>query len=515
MEGGSMERRRHFARPLRGGAARLLAGLALWTAALCLSSCTVVVRDVEPPVVLPAKFGATGGAAVPDKWWTSLGDGALNALVDRALASNLDLWSVWDRLAQAEAVARKAGAELYPALSATGGGSRTRSVNTVEVTVPIAPAAGAVGAIPQMATRTEKVTSYENQFSLGLGASYEVDLWGRIRASRNAARLEARATREDLAAAAMSLAAEVAATWYRLVDQRGQIRLLDEQVQTNQRYLESMTLRVRARKVLATDVLQQRQLLESTRAEKHLAESSREVLEHQLAILLGQGPRVRAWEADGTLPKLPPVPGTGLPAALVRRRPDVRSGYLRLQAANQGVAAAVADRFPRLSLSARAEAAGAETRDLFENWLSSLASNLTAPLFEGGRKVAEVDRARAAASERLHAYGEKILNALKEVEDALVQERQQRDYLASLDRQLALSAAVAEQTQRRYLTTGTDYLRALTALQSHQRHQRSRLQAERQLVEFRISLYRALGGGWEMHRPAALAAARAEERKAK
>jgi outer membrane protein TolC len=161
----------------------------------------------------------------------------------------------------------------------------------------------------------------------------------------------------------------------------------------------------------------------------------------------------------------------------------------------------VADQFPRLSLTARAEAWGDRVRGLFDNWLASIAANLTAPLLDGGRRGAEVDRTRAVAAERLHPYGQAVLDALREVEDALVQERQQQELLASLERQLDLATKADGQARENYAKGAEDYLRVLTALQALHRLQRDRLTAKRQLIEYRIDLYRALGGGWGLTRP--------------
>ncbi len=451
--------------------------------ALCLllaacPACVAPRKDPPPPVVAPETFSHTGTEIVPDRWWLALEDSRLNELIERTLAGNLSLRIMWDRLDQASATARRAGAALFPNLTGDAGALRTRR------------------------TTLGEPTTYRNTYSLGLAAAYEVDLWGRVRSTVSAAELEVRASREDLAAAAMTLAAEVAGTWYRIVDLRGQIELLDEQIRTNEEYRELVTLRFRRGKVSAVDVLQQHQLVEATRAERIQAESRLKVLEHQLAILVGRSPDARVATAEGKLPVLPPVPRTGLPAELIRKRPDIRSAYHRLQEADQRVAAAVADRFPRVSLAVGAETSAEEVRNLFDNWLASLSANMVAPLFDAGEREAEVSRTRAVASERLHAYGLTILESLKEVEDALVQEHQQQRFLASIDQQIDLATKATEQTRQRYVGGGFDYLRVLAALQSQQRLQRNRLQARRELIQFRIDLYRALGGGWEMTRPA-------------
>ena len=426
-------------------------------------------------------FTVSGAVAAPERWWTAFGDRRLDELVDQALSGNLDLLTAWDRLAQAEAIARRAGAELEPSLTGTGAASRTR-------------------------TKTARGgTASASEFSLGLSASYEVDLWGRVRATRDAAALAARASREDVDTTALLLAAQVAGTWYRLLDARAQLLLLDDQIATNGKYLEVLEGRVGrevVRKVKLADVLQQRQLVEATRADKHRAESQRQVLAHQLAVLLGQPPDHAIGAAEPPLPDLPPLPQTGVPSEILQRRPDVRAALLRLQAAHRDVAAAVADRFPRVSLSARGEAWGDQVRGLFDNWLANIAANLTAPILDGGRRVAEADRTRAVASERLHSYGQTVLDALREVEDALVQERQQQAFFASLEQQLKFAAQAADSTLDDYAKGAEDYLRALTAVQALQRLQRERLTARRQLIEFRIDLYRALGGGWGLPRPA-------------
>ena len=434
---------------------------------------------VDPPVALPGAFSRPGAGVFAAEWWTMFGDHRLNALIKEAFRGNFSLRSAWDRLDQARAVAARSGAALRPTLDASAGASRTY--------------------------RETDATNQTNatQVSLGLAAGYEADLWGRIRAARDAAALDAAASREDLNAAAMTLSAEVAGTWYQLVERHGQLALLDEQIKTNLDYLEVITLKFRRGQVSATDVLQQRQLVESTRGERIQTAAESEVLEHQLAVLLGRTPLHPAPATPEKPPVLPDLPQTGIPAEWIRRRPDVRAAELRIQAADRSLAAAIADRFPRLSLSASAQTATSTASDLFDNWLASLAANLTAPLIDGGRRRAEVDRTRAARSEKLNTYGETVLSALKEVEDAITQEVRQTEYVASLHEQFKLSAQSTEQTLENYTKGTMDFTRYLTTLLGHQRLQRTVLRAEQQRVQHRIDLCRALAGGWTPQRPPA------------
>lgn len=452
-------------------------GLLLCIGPATAISCAPQAAGGPAPVDVPRGFSRAGSVRLPDKWWRGLNDPRLNELVDRALAGNLSLRGAWDRLAQARASAVRSGASLYPSLEGTAGASWTASKT-----------AGAG-------------MNRAGEFSLGLAAGYEVDLWGRLQATHDAARLDMLATRESLHATAISLTAEVAEAWYRLVEQRGQLNLLDEQIETNRKALELVTLRFRRGRAPATDVLQQRQLVEATRGEKVQGQADLKILEHGLAILLGRPPGAAAVPDEGKLPELPPLPKTGLPLEWVQRRPDIRSAYLAVQAADRRVAAAIADRFPQLSLSIRAETGAEKVRNLFDNWLATIAASLVAPLLDGGLREAEVDRTRAAAAESLHAYGQVVLDSLKEVEDALWQEAEQRQLLASLVRQLELSQQSLDRTRDSYTKGAMDFLRLLTSLLSHQNLQRNHLRARRELVRFRINLYRALGGGWQLRQP--------------
>ncbi len=464
----SERRRRRFPARLE-----LLAAVVCGAAALLAVSCVSLPRELSSPVSVPDTFGARGTAPLPELWWTAFGDEVLDALVDEALGGNLGLRTVRDRLAQSTASAAKSGASLRP--SASGSGSLSRQV------------------------RDTTGRTYATDIALGLAASYELDLWGRLRATRDAAQLDTAATSEDLQAAAISLTAEIARTWYRLVERSGQLRLVDDQVRTNKDYLDVITLRFRRGQASATDVLQQRQLVHATESERILVRSAISVLEHQLAVLLGRTPDGwRAVDMPSALPSLPSLPDTGVPLDWLRRRPDLRAAELRLHAADRRLAAAVADRWPTLGVSVSASTDASRAEDLFENWLASAAASLAAPLLDGGLRRAEVKRSRAVVSEALHGYGQSVLSALGEVEDALVRESRQREYVASLEFQLVLSAQATQQTRESYIRSGEQFTRYLTTLMSHQRLQRSLLDAQRQHVEYRIGLYRALAGGWAL-----------------
>ncbi len=449
----------------------------MWIGSLLLliAGCSnVPVRD-PAAVQLPKEFSQKGGDALPDHWWESFGDSVLDGLIERALAHNFSLQSVWARLDQAAALERIARSELYPSLDGEASAGRSWSHNSRG--------------------------NSTNTYSLGAMASYEVDLWGRIDSSSKAASLDRQASEEALTAAAISLSAEVASTWYELVEQYGQQVLVSKQLENNIRVLELVTLRFRRGKVGAIDVLQQRQLAESNRGELAVIQSQISVLEHQLAILLGETPDHRVAEPQDELINLPELPTTGVPVELVQRRPDLRESLYRLQAADQRTAAAVADRFPRINLQGSSDSVSSDADDLFSNWVTNLSGNLLAPLIDGGRRRAEVDRTRGVTREVLNDYRQQLIDAVAEVEDALVREQQQRAFINSVDKQLVLSRQVIGRVRDSYLFGVVDYLRVLDVLITNQDLERTRLNAQRELIDNRIALCRALAGGWTLERP--------------
>lgn len=455
-----------------------------------LTGCLTSIKSPRPPVQLPAAFSESGETGHSERWWRTLGDPRLESLVLQALAGNFTLRAAWDRLRQARASLDGAGADLWPTLDA--GFENEFSWRRELVTV--------VGEDGDPDSEWE-INDARNR-TISFSANYEIDLWGRIRSLRNAEALDLEATVEDLHAAAISLAAQVASLWFELQEQVGQRHLLEGQIRTAEGTLKLIEARFRLGQVLASDVLQQRQFVEARREEISRVNARVAALEIALAILVGDPPRPGAYEPEGTLVELPPLPRTGVPADLVARRPDVRSAYLAFQAADQRTAAAMADRYPRLSLTAGFSTSSEDWRALFDNWLATVAANLVAPVIDGGARRAEVRRNRAVASEQFNNYGQALLEALGEVEEALVQESRQREVVDSIERQLELASRVLSRIRAQYLGGREDFLRVLDAQQSVQDLQRELLAARRVLIDFRIDLYRALAGGWELQPPA-------------
>lgn len=452
-------------------------GMALVVAVV--AGCATQTREFAPPVEPPAAWSeGGGGAALPEAWWSSFGDPALDTLVESAIDGSFDLRTAWDRLAQARAIARREGADLTPTLDVTAGAGRSRNDNGGSAT-------------------------YSSTVELGLSAGYEVDLWGRIGSARDAAVLDAAAAEEDVYAAAITLAGDIARRWYEYSEQRLRIGVLERQQRNNADTLEIITAQFRAGQSRAEDVLRQRNLVESSVGDLAVAERQAETIRLQLLALLGRSPgeALPVDEAAVGLPGLGALPGLGVPSELLRRRPDVRSAYRAVQAADRRVAAAVADRYPRVSISASVSTGGMRVSDLFDDWAANLAGNLVQPLLDGGRREAEVDRTLAVTSEAINGYAGVVLGALHEVETALAQERQQRAYLESLDRQFETAGGVVERVRDSYLSGQSEYLNVLDAQTTRQQLELQRLEARRVLIGYRVALARALAGGWAMDDP--------------
>ncbi len=424
-------------------------------------------------VHLSEQFSLYSGAAAPmDRWWQSFGASDLDAFIDEALSGNFGLKEAWARLQQAEARAVQTGAAAYPSLDAAAGATVGRA-----------------------RTDTGGASELENA-SLGLVSRYEVDLWGRISSGREAALREVGASREDVHVAALSLAAEITDRWVRRIAQHQQIDLLQRQLKINETFLELIELRFENAMVSALDVYQQKQVVARGRANIPLALQQAQLLQHELAVLLGKPPQAEMRLTTTDLPLLSPLPPTGVPADLLANRPDIRAAGKRLEAADWQVAAARANRLPAISLTANARYGEGDFDDLFNNWLLSLSGNLTAPLFDGGRRRAEVDRAQARTDELLWGYRQTVYTAIKEVEDALISEARQREHIEGLELVMAASQRALEEAVERYRNGLSDYLPVLTQLLAVQDLERDLIRQRSALLQYRLGLYRALGGAW-------------------
>ena len=452
--------------------------MSLWIGFLALvcTGCSVHTGGFEDPLNLPDSFTAeadagSDGSPVPERWWLAFEDETLNRLQDAALAGNFSLATFRDRVRAARAVVRRERSFFFPMIDASLFAEQTR--------------------------RESNNFDGVELFSGSLLGTYEVDLFEQIESQVEAVQFQRAVAREELKAAAIDLSAEVAATWYALVEERAQADVLEAQIRTNEQVLQVVRARFGGGVVRASDVLRQERLLESTREQRAVVQSQIEVLEHALLVLLGRSPTETVDESRDGLPAVPPQPALGVPSELVRRRPDIRSALFSIRAADRAVAVAVADRFPSLVLGVDASTSADDFLDLFDDWASTISAELFGPLFDAGRRAAEVDRTEAVKAEQIDLYAQSVLVAFREVVDALAREANRGIQIDRIQKQLELATRTTERLNREYLNGDIPYIDVLDALTTEQQLQRDLLSARFRRITDRIDLYRALAGGWE------------------
>ncbi|MBW2529762.1 MAG: efflux transporter outer membrane subunit, partial [Deltaproteobacteria bacterium] len=379
-----------------------------------LSGCLVHSVDQNPkvPVDLPDQFGdrSKAAAADPGRWWKGFGDPDLDRLVELALEGNLQLKQAWARLEQADALASMASAGLWPTVDAQASYSRSKS----------APRVMSLGG-----TEQEIPGNTSDNFSASLPMSYELDLWGRVRSGMFAADEDVQAFRADVETAATTIAANVAERWFDVVQNRALRKLLERQRQINDTYLELVEMRFDQADASLAEIYQQQQQLQALDAQLELLVAQGRTADLQLAVLIGKPPGSVVGTKRDDLPELPRVPEVGVPAQLLQRRPDLRAARHRAVAADYRLGEAIAARFPTFALSGSVGLSSPDVATFFESFVWNFMGSLTASIWDGGRRAAEVDRNEAVVKERLYAYGQTLLTALLEVESSLALEKSQ------------------------------------------------------------------------------------------
>jgi NodT family efflux transporter outer membrane factor (OMF) lipoprotein len=431
-----------------------------------------------------------------DQWCTDFNSPQLEELVEASFAHNLELRQAFARIRQARAIAAQQQASLWPWLSADGAVTQQRtdigSQFGSDLPVGDSPRTSGEASGPDFFSIDDSFTTYRGS----LTASYEVDVWGRIRSQWEAARLEAAAARAQAEALAITLTSEIAENWLELVYQRERMALIDEQIETSEKFYKLTLLRLSQGTATALDVTQQKQNLESLRGQLSLARSAAGTAQNQVAVLVGQAPQQDLGVERDELPDLAPIPAAGVPADLIERRPDVRAAMLQVRAADQRIEAAVAERLPSLQLSASLSVQATEIAQLFEQLLYSVGASLSQPVFQGGRLTAQIEQREAIAEEALYNYAQTLLTALREVQDALIREQFQQEFVDSLQTQLESAERALDLARDRYRLGALEYLRVLDSIQALQQTQQNLLDARRQQLSTRVSLCRALGGTW-------------------
>ena len=445
--------------------------------AMVLAGCsTLQPPDAQlPPVAVPAGWSAVGagGVATPlVQWWERLGDSELTALISEALAANTSVRSAQAALQQSRALVDVQAAGTLPRLGASGSAQRSR-------------ASGSTG----------------NSFSAGFDASWEPDVFGRLRAGVNASEADARAAQASLADVQVSLAAEVAVNYIELRGLQQRLQIARSNLASQQETLQIAQWRLQAGLATSLVAEQARAAAEQTAAQIPALQSSLAQSRHSLAVLIGQPPAAlnARLEATAMVPLPPDDLALEIPAQTLRQRPDVRAAEHRVAAAAARVAQADAARYPDFSLSGtlglRALTVGALTAG--NAVTSSLAAGVTAALFDGGAARAQVRSQEAAREQVRVAYEATVLAALKDVEDALVALQGNRERLQRLQAAADAAANAALMAQQRYASGLIDFATVLETQRTQLSAQDSVATTVASVAADHVRLYKALGGGWQ------------------
>ncbi|MCW0234151.1 MAG: efflux transporter outer membrane subunit [Ferrovibrio sp.] len=460
--------------------------------ALSLGACSMVPDYFKPAVETPKAWDSRQDAADlwPDtQWWTGFGSTELNRLIAEAQANNTDLRVAVARIRQAEAQAKISGADLYPTLGADGGASRTRQGRQTT--------SSTTGTTSTSSSRSDHTV--RNSFSGDLTAGYQVDLFGGNAATADAALTRLESSRYNRETVAITLYADIASTYFQLLSLRDRIRLANETLAAAQGILDLLETQRTNGVITDYEVAQQRSNVATQRATVASLQQTERTTLDALAVLLGRPPQGFVVQGDTlAVLVLPPVTA-GLPSELLLRRPDIRKAEADLRAANFDVGAARAARFPSLDLTGRIGTQTSTSSTLFDpgTMIYSIAASLTAPIFQGGRLEGGEELSRAQKDELVETYRASILSAFRDTEDAL-------GATVNTGRQYGFASEAYEQAndayrivEARYRAGTVGFLDLLDAQRSLFSANDTVVQAALSRYSANVSLYKALGGGWD------------------
>ena len=440
------------------------------------SGCTLGPDYQVPDMTLPEQFKTVPGwkqadsqRIEPSDWWQSYQDPVLNQLVDK-LEANQDLKAAEARYRQAQTLIATSRSTLFPQVGANVGASRSgQGENNVS-----------------------------NSYDLSASVLWEVDLWGRVRRGLEASNAEVEASAADLAAVRLSLESTLVQSYVQLRVFDAQKRLLKQTLAAYQRALTLTQNQYNAGIVPKSDVSQAITQLKSTEAQLLELKWQRAQTENAIAVLIGQTPQSLDLGSSDTLPTLPFMP-VSVPSTLLERRPDIASNERRVNAANAQIGIAQSAWFPDLQLSA----SGGYRGSSFSDWINlpnrfwSLGPNFALALFDAGKRRAELSRVEAQYDQTVAQYRQSVLNALREVEDGLIQANLLAEQRAVQQEALAAAREAQVLMENQYRAGLVDYNAVVVVQATALANERTALALLGQELITHAKLIAAMGGSWK------------------
>ena len=450
---------------------------------LLLSGCTVGPDYQRPAMAMPVHYKEAKGwqPATPldqqnkGEWWAVYHDATLSGLLSQVSISNQNVANYAAQYRQAQALASESRAALFPSLGYDSSVTRSGS---------------------HVTTGSTRTTSSSHQAELS--ASWELDLWGKLRRTLEENRASAAASAAELANITLSAQSELAQDYFQLRFMDQKIALYQQSVEAYQRYLKVITNQYQAGTASLATQAQAQMQLESASASAQDYQWQRAQMEHAIALLVGKAPADFSLPAAPLQATLPAIPAS-LPGQLLQRRPDIAYAERNMAAANAAVGVAVAGYYPDITLSASGGVSSSVLHSLFAlpNRVWSLGPALSGTLLDFGGTSAQVDQARASWDASVARYRQTVLEALQEVEDQLVELNTLQSEIAAQQRAAVAAQTSARVTRNQYEAGIIDYLDVATTENSSLSEQQSLLTLQSTRWVSSVALIAALGGGWQ------------------
>ena len=458
-----------------------------------IAGCAVGPDYERPSAPAPAAYKEAGDwkPATPQDdlhrgaWWSVFNDPQLDTLEQQVNVSNQNLAQAEAQYRQALALVREARAGYFPTVSADASATRSKS-----------------GSGSQSSTGSSTSSGARNQYSLSLSASWELDLWGRVRRTVEANSASAQASAADLESTRLSLQSQLAQDYFalRIIDE--QKRLLDKTVAGYETSLQVTKNRYNVGVAAKADVMQAETQLKTTQAQDIDLEAQRALLEHAIAVLVGTAPAEFSLAPDVVTMTLPAIPAA-LPSALLERRPDIAAAERRAAAANAQIGVAKAAYFPDLSLSA---SGGFQSTNFIHlltlpNRFWSVGADLAETLFDAGARQAKTAQAVAAYDQSVGNYRQTVLAGFQEVEDNLAELRVLEREAQVQDEAVKAAEESLAITINQYKAGTVSYLNVVISQAAALGAERSALDLLHSRLTASVVLIKALGGGWSAGEP--------------
>ena len=498
---------------------------------LTAAGCMVGPDYKRPNVAVPARFATTQPAATQpaklvdlSRWWESFSDPELDSLIDRAIKSNLDLRVAENRVLESRAERQIQTSGLFPVANGSasysrdrfskqgfyipgaGGASSSSSSNSSRESRATPP----TGGTSSSSSSSNGLASAFNRSEIdtwqgGFDASWEIDIFGGVRRSIEAARADEQSSIDARRDALVTLLAEVARNYIDLRGVQRELSIARENVKSQQSTVELTRSRFQAGLATDLDVARAEAQVATTQAQIPGLVTSMQQAIHHLGILLAKDPTALQSELESSapIPKPPPEVPVGLPSELLKRRPDIRRAERELAAATARIGVAKSDLFPHFALTGGIGLAAGHVEDIFRTdaVYYSVGPAVNWRIFDAGRIQANIRVQNAREQEAMATYQSTVLRSLEDVENALVGYAQERERWEALHRAVDANQRAVDLATQLYTKGLTDFLNVLESQRNLFASQDQLAQSEHNLASDVVALYKALGGGWESQEP--------------